>query len=316
MRDIRRKRLANVIEPLVTLTQFSADQAKQVCTESAPGYVSRTLTSLVQEGLLEVIVDQQERRYQWRIDPAQFKPSEWINRRIHGEQVTQTPVTERPREKLMRLGAEQTSTADLLAILIRVGVQGESAVTASRKLANRFEGRLEQLRTQSSAELKQVSKAITVVSHSQILAGIELGRRVAKAESHIHQAIARITSTRAAIDYCAAQFAYLANDATQEEFHILTLDTKHKPLQTHRITVGTLDASLVHPREVFRPAIRDAASAVLLVHNHPSGDPTPSREDHAVTKRLTQAGEIIGINVLDHIVVARTGCVSLRESSE
>jgi DNA repair protein RadC len=124
----------------------------------------------------------------------------------------------------------------------------------------------------------------------------------------------KITSTREAIQYCQAEFAYLASEAVQEEFHIVTLDTKHKPIRTHRITVGTLDASLVHPREVFRPAIRDAASAVILVHNHPSGDPTPSREDRQVTQQLTEAGKLIGITVLDHIVVAKEDAVSLRES--
>ncbi len=102
--------------------------------------------------------------------------------------------------------------------------------------------------------------------------------------------------------------------AYKKSFHIVTLDTKHKPIQTHCITVGTLDASLVHPREVFRPAIRDAASSILLVHNHPSGDPTPSREDRQVTARLKDAGKLIGIDVLDHIIVTRTGGLSLMEN--
>ena len=129
------------------------------------------------------------------------------------------------------------------------------------------------------------------------MAGIELGRRIAKVQQNSEQSVTKITSTKLAVAYCENEFARLAHDAVQEEFHIVTLDTKHKPIRTHRITVGTLDASLVHPREVFRPAIRDAASAVLLVHNHPSGDPTPSREDHQVTEQLTEAGKLLGINV-------------------
>jgi len=104
-------------------------------------------------------------------------------------------------------------------------------------------------------------------------------------------------------------------DGRQEQFHIVTLDTKHKPIQTHCITIGTLDASLVHPREVFRPAIRDAASAIVLVHNHPSGDPTPSRQDFCVTDQLTEAGRVLGIAVLDHIVVAGEAGLSIRETS-
>ncbi|NND97849.1 MAG: DNA repair protein RadC, partial [Pirellulaceae bacterium] len=153
----------------------------------------------------------------------------------------------------------------------------------------------------------------TASSYAQIMAGIELGRRIARADAAVEDAPTKITSTKLAVAYCEQEFARLARDAVQEEFHIVTLDTKHKPIRSHRITVGTLDASLVHPREVFRPAIRDAASAVLLIHNHPSGDPTPSREDHQVTDQLTEAGKMLGINVLDHIIVARERSLSIRE---
>lgn len=96
---------------------------------------------------------------------------------------------------------------------------------------------------------------------------------------------------------------YFADKCDQEEFLIITLDTQHRPIRIVRITRGTLNASLVHPREVFRPAIADCASAIILAHNHPSGDPTPSHEDYEVTKRLTKCGEMLGINVLDHLVV-------------
>lgn len=124
-----------------------------------------------------------------------------------------------------------------------------------------------------------------------------------------------ITSTAMAIEAVSLLLGdYFADKINQEEFLIVTLDTKHHATGVVRITRGTLDASLVHPREVFRAAIKASASAVLLVHNHPSGDPTPSREDHAVTKRLTAAGNIVGITVLDHIVVGDNGrAVSCRE---
>ena len=129
----------------------------------------------------------------------------------------------------------------------------------------------------------------------------------------IGKAVSEITSTRAAVEFCDDAFSGLAISGVQEEFHIVTLSTKHLPINTHLITRGTLDASLVHPREVFRPAIRDSASAVILVHNHPSGDATPSREDHQVTDRMTEVGTLLGITVLDHIVVASEGSVSIRE---
>ena len=162
-------------------------------------------------------------------------------------------------------------------------------------------------------ELAQASRSelpLTDIAYDRLMAGIELGRRVSEERINYNQ---KITSTAAAVDFCKSHFGRLISDSLQEEFHVVTLDTKHRMIGTHQITVGTLDASLVHPREVFRAAIRDASSAVLLAHNHPSGDPTPSREDIAVTDRLTEAGKLIGISVLDHIVLGREGCLSIRE---
>jgi DNA repair protein RadC len=314
MNDTRRERLRQVIEPLTQLEEFSSEEAKQQCAESTPSYVTTTLKDLVRAGLLLPVGGSGADRFRWATAQQAAEALRWIDRQLHGDQVKQTPEPERPRERLIRLGAESLSNAELLAILIRVGVRNESAVTAGRRLANRFDQRMEELRRCSAAELRDISRAVTKASYSQIMAGIELGRRVAKAESDRPVEAVKITSTREAVEYCRRQFAYLAGDAVQEEFHIVTLDTKHKPIQTHRITVGTLDASLVHPREVFRPAIRDAASAVILVHNHPSGDPTPSREDGNVTDQLTEAGKLIGIQVLDHIVVAKHDAISIRES--
>lgn len=306
-------KLEVVLGAITPLPEFSSAEAKQRCSQLTPQFVTQTLAQLVREGMLQRYDQEKETRYRWPESPQRFEPQQWIDRQIHAEQVTQTPLEERPRERLLRDGAESLSTADLLAILIRVGVRGESAVTAGRKVGNRFASELQRLRTSSKQELRAISLAINAVSYSQIMAGIELGRRVAKAEGPRSRTTWRITSSATATAFCAERFDSLAQDAVQEEFHIVTLDTKHKPIATHRITVGTLDASLVHPREVFRPAIRDAASAVLLVHNHPSGDPTPSLEDRQVTNRLTEAGKLIGIQVLDHIIVARESCVSLRD---
>ena len=314
MSDERRKKLQQVLDSLVALNEFSAGEAKLQCSESKPAYVTRTLKELVRDGLLIQIVGADEHRFRWLSKQRESAAAEWMERQIHGDQVKETPEQERPREKLMRDGPASLSNADLLAILIRVGVRNESAITGGRKLANRFADRIEELRICSQLELKSITPAATKSSYTQIMAGIELGRRIAKAESSREPTTVKVTSTSEAIRYCQQEFAFLANEAVQEEFHVVTLDTKHKPIRTHRITVGTLDASLVHPREVFRPAIRDAASAVLLVHNHPSGDPTPSREDHQVTVQLTEAGRLIGINVLDHIIVAKENATSIRES--
>jgi DNA repair protein RadC len=146
------------------------------------------------------------------------------------------------------------------------------------------------------------------------MAGIELGRRIERAaQQRKTQSAPRIRGIADAIAYCQQEFRRLAEDGVQEEFRLVCVDTKHQVLGVHLISVGLLNQSLVAPREVFRPAIRDAAAAVILVHNHPSGDATPSPEDLAITRRLEQVAQTIGIKFLDHIIVARQGCVSIRE---
>ncbi|TWU51132.1 RadC family protein [Rubripirellula reticaptiva] len=315
MSSERRQRLSAVVESLVELDNFSSEQAKDTCSESHPGYVTRTIGQLVSDGILKRCEVDGQFRYQWFADRQTFEPDRWIDAQIHGTQVKETPTEERPRERLLRLGAAALTRAELLAILIRVGVVKESAVVGGQKVANRFSDRLEDLPRCTPKDLKSISPSVKSDSYCQIMAGIELGRRIAAVESNRAPIATKITSTKEALEYCQRAFARLATDAVQEEFHIVTLDTKHKPIQSHCITIGTLDASLVHPREVFRAAIRDSSSAILLVHNHPSGDPTPSREDHQVTDRLTESGKILGINVLDHIIVARERCVSIRECS-
>ena len=312
-KDKRRERMLNVVVPLLDLDDFCTDDAKLHCLEAQPAYVTRTITELVQDGVLMPSDIAGVTRYRWTKSPESFEASVWIDSKIHGLQVKETPEEMRPRERLLRYGAASLSDADLLAILIRVGVPKESAVMGAQRIANRFNGVLHELPRLTPEELKAVSPAATASSYAQIMAGIELGRRIAALENDRAVDVTRITSTAEAIDYCRRIFRRLAVDGVQEEFHIVTLDTKHKPIHHHNITIGTLDASLVHPREVFRPAIRDSASAILLVHNHPSGDPTPSREDHQVTKRLTEAGTLMGISVLDHIIVARDRCLSIRE---
>ncbi len=150
-------------------------------------------------------------------------------------------------------------------------------------------------------------------SRAAVLAAIEYGRRLAESQLFPEAQPTKLSSTAAAKAYCRKAFLRLSIEAKQEEMHVITLDTKNQVISQHLVTVGTLDASLVHPREIFRPAILDAASSIMLVHNHPSGDPTPSREDLTVTKRIEDAGRILGIDVLDHIVVAKNGLVSIRE---
>ncbi len=226
--------------------------------------------------------------------------------------IAESPTQDRPRERLMKLGAHQLRLAELFAVLIRSGRPGESAVQAGERLAAAFGNDLAALPDASAIELKGISPAVAKTAYCQIMAGVELGRRVEQAKSDANN-VRRIGGSRDAIDFCRSHFARLVADGHREEFHIVCLDTKNQIIGTHQISVGTLDASLVHPREVFKPAIKDSASSVILVHNHPSGDPTPSREDRQVTRRLEEAGTLLGIDVLDHIVLGSQGGISIRE---
>ena len=311
MKHDRRKRLENLVKSLIRLNDFSTTDAKTQCSETSPGYITRTIHQLADDGLLRRVLKKKQVLYRWSdTAPRKTLVLRWIDRKIEGLQIKHTAEEERPRERLLRNGPCELSNADLLAILMHTGVAGESAVTGGQRIANRFTARLPELSHCSHTELKAISPAATRNNYAKIMAGIELGRRVSRVERVPKIRQRSINSTRAAIDYCSEQFARLAYEAVQEEFHLVTLDTKHKPINKHRITIGTLDASLVHPREVFRAAIRDAASAVILVHNHPSGDPSPSREDIMVTHQLTEAGKILGISVL-----ASQYCISIRETN-
>jgi len=308
-RAARRDRYARVLDALAAAGPgVCLARVKAACADERPATVTRLVNELAQQGWL--VREDAAGRYRWNPGRGGFDADRWLNDKLAGGQVKNQPAGERPRERLLERGAAALSNAELLAVLIRSGRPGESAVEAGRKLACAFDGRLPALPDAGRAEIKELSRAVDVTGYCQILAGIELGRRVQAAGGD--EAPTAIRSTTEAMAFCRQRFARLARDGKQEEFHVVTLDTKHQVIATHRVTVGTLDASLVHPREVFRPAIRDAAAAVLLVHNHPSGDPTPSPEDRAVTDRLERSGQTLGIDVLDHLVVASGGCVSLR----
>lgn len=156
-----------------------------------------------------------------------------------------------------------------------------------------------------------LNRGIRISDARRIHASICLAKEIAEPATKYRTL--RITSPAKAMEYCKTEFSAMANHAVQEEFWLVTLDTKNQPINSHQITVGTLRNSLVHPREVFRPAIADAANCIIVCHNHPSGDPTPSDQDISVTERLEQAAEIIGIPLIDHIVVAADKAISIQE---
>lgn len=214
------------------------------------------------------------------------------------------PNEDRPRERLMTVGADALSHAELLAILLRTGTRSESAVLLASRILQQC-GSLRGLVDMSIAELTEI-RGIGPAKAVQIRAGIELGRRLARSQQGELPTIRRPSD---AAQIMMEELRYLK----QEHFVCLYLNTKNQVILTETLSVGTLNATLVHPREVFRAAIKCSSSSLICLHNHPSGDPTPSPEDIALTRRLVEAGELVGIDVLDHLVIGDNRFISLKE---
>ncbi|GIP54978.1 MULTISPECIES: RadC family protein [Paenibacillus] len=214
------------------------------------------------------------------------------------------PNEERPRERMLQYGAGALSQAELLAILLRTGTRQESAIhMAQRILAEN--GGIRGILDLSLDELTKM-KGIGPAKAVQIKAGIELGQRLARTRLPEAQTI---RSPHDAADLLMEQLRYLH----KEHFVCLFLNTKNHIIAQETLSIGSLNASIVHPREVFRAAIKCSSASVVCAHNHPSGDPTPSPEDIRMTERLCRAGDIVGIDVLDHIVIGDGKFVSLKE---
>lgn len=212
---------------------------------------------------------------------------------------------DRPRERLDRVGPSALGDHELLAIVLGHGHGTRSAIDLASSLLERAGG-LHGLARASAEELQEIA-GIGHARAAQVLAAVELGRRTL---SRAPRARAQVACPRDVAAYLMPEFGSCA----VEQFGVVLLDSKHRVLKTRLLSVGSLDASVVHPRELFRAAVLGGAAAVVLFHNHPSGDPTPSREDLELTKRLIAAGELMGIDVLDHVILADTRYISLRES--
>ena len=214
------------------------------------------------------------------------------------------PLEERPREKLKTLGAGALSNAELLAILLRVGGRNESAVQVATRILARGGG-LRKLPELSLEELQE-NKGIGPDKAVMIKAALELGSRLATTP---REESGSITNPRQAADLFMEELRY----RKKEYFKILLLNTKNHIISREEISVGSLSASIVHPREIFNSPMRKSAASVILFHNHPSGDPSPSQEDLEVTRRLVDAGNILGIAVRDHIIIGDGCFFSFRE---
>jgi DNA repair protein RadC len=211
---------------------------------------------------------------------------------------------DRPREKLERLGAGSLGDNELLAIILGHGAPRAGALDVANAVLAATGG-LHGLARASVDDLRQVP-GIGRARAAQLVAAIEAGRRTLVRGRRDR---AQIMTPRDAAALLLPQFG----DRSVEHFGVVLLDTKHRVLRSTLLSVGTLDASIVHPREVFREATRGGAAAIVLFHNHPSGDPTPSDDDVELTQRLVNAGHVMGIDVLDHLILAETRYCSLKE---
>lgn len=219
--------------------------------------------------------------------------------------IKELPESERPREKLIEHGVKSLSSNELLSIIISTGSREYSALGLSSRLLFKMPEGVLSLKEASMEEIMQV-KGIGEAKAAQILAAVELGSRVVLESTKEKK---KIRSPLDVVDYFMADMRKLK----KEHFKITMLDTKNHIIGVEEVSVGNLNSSIVHPREVFKAAIKRSSSSIILVHNHPSGDPSPSKEDINITKRLVDCGDILGIRVLDHIIIGDMRHISLKE---
>ena len=222
--------------------------------------------------------------------------------------INRWPESERPREKLIKYGSEYLTNSELLAIILRTGINNKkgsrSALDISKSLLSEYKN-LNELLGASAAELTSI-KGIGTAKACQIIAALELGKRAVSEKNGSNK------SFRCS-EEVANYYIPLLKDLKKEQFRVLLLDVKNKLIKEVLISQGSLTSSIVHPREVIKPVIKDSAASVIFIHNHPSGDPEPSNDDIEITDRLCKSFNIMGINVLDHIIIAGSGYFSFKQ---
>jgi DNA repair protein RadC len=213
------------------------------------------------------------------------------------------PEEERPRERLVRNGPESLSNAELLAIILRTGSREENVVSMSSRILSEYS--IKQLSLANIKRLMQIH-GIGEAKASQISAVFELARRL---ETFVEEPKRKVRSPK---DVYTLMYPKM-REQKKEKFITLYLDTKNQILKEETVSIGSLNASIVHPREVFKSALLESSASVIMIHNHPSGDPSPSREDILVTEKLVEGGKLLGIDVLDHIIIGDGRYVSLKD---
>ena len=215
------------------------------------------------------------------------------------------PEQNRPRERFLKFGAESLSDAELFAILLRTGTKQENIIEVSNRLIAEYG--LDKLFDCSLKELEQIN-GIGPAKAMQILTIAEIMKR----KSQLTNKITKIKCAKDVYTY----FYDKLKDEKQEYFYVLMLNTQHNIIKEQLISKGVLDASIIHPREIFKPAIKNSSSKIIIVHNHPSGNPNPSEEDLDITNKLVEAGNQLDIKVLDHVIVAKDGYWSWQEKKD
>ncbi|MFD2759557.1 RadC family protein [Lentibacillus juripiscarius] len=218
--------------------------------------------------------------------------------------IKDVPKEDRPRERLVKFGPSHLANQELLAILIASGTKNESVMVLANRVLMHFEG-VHLLKDATMEELTAI-KGIGEAKAVLLLASMELGRRMNQFKQSDRYVI---RSPEDGADYVMEEMRIL----NQEHFVVLFLNTKNQIIHRQTIFIGSLNASIVHPREVFREAVKRSAASIICAHNHPSGDPAPSQEDVHVTRRLAESGKMIGIELLDHLVIGDRKFVSLKE---
>lgn len=225
---------------------------------------------------------------------------------MNNYRIKEINVNERPMEKILHYGVESLSNSELLAILIGSGTKNKNAIFLAEDIL-KYKIRDKDLLYTSIEQLMKID-GIGLSKASRIISGLELGKRLSKIDKSQSVSLSNPDSV--------ADFLYeYFRGSYKEEFCVLFLDTKNKVIGAQTVSIGTINQSLVHPREVFRYAIMKNSNSIILSHNHPSGDPTPSKEDILITERLIKAGEYIGIRVLDHLIIGDRRYISLREEN-
>jgi len=221
--------------------------------------------------------------------------------------VRDLPPAERPRERLIQLGAEALSAQEILALILGRGVKGESVMVTAQKLLSKF-GSLQGIADSSVEELSQIN-GIGPAKAAQLKAAFDLGRRL---EAGPREGKSPVKSPEDVVSAVGG----MLKGKKREHFLTLLLDTRNRLIRVATVSMGSLDSSIVHPREVFKEAISASAASVIFVHNHPSGDAEPSEDDIELTRRLVEAGKLLGILVLDHVIVGEGVFVSLKGSKD